>query len=101
DRCRHLKLHSLTAQLLENLGERGSLRQIDGESPQRASDRLRRAVVHCGHKPSITVLHDKTFQQVIDVGRLKGEFNLAVPLDFSAMFEEADARAEQDDPLER
>jgi hypothetical protein len=95
------ELYALATQLLKNLSERGGLGQVDGERAEGAIERFGGAVVYGGDEAAAAILHDKAFEQVVNVGCFEGEIDLTVIFDFAAMLEEANAGAEQDYALER
>ena len=93
--------HASAPQLAQQIGQRGFVRQVHGESPQRASQRVGRAIRDTRHNAAPQILHDQAFEQIVDFARVKHELHGCGVLDFSTAFEEPHAGREQHNTAQR
>ena len=101
DRGGGFDLDLFPADLLEQVGHCGVLRQIDGERLQGLGDRVFAGVIHGADLAAAKVLQDHTFQKVVDVIHAELQVHVPVAFDLPIVLIKADAAGKEDDALER
>ena len=100
DFCGGVELDLLAANLVEQVGERGILREVDAEGRERARERVFAAVADGRDPAAAFVLQDHALEQVVDVLDVEFHFDLGVAFDLPGMLEKRHAGAEHDDAFD-
>src|SRR4029079_10074201 len=100
DFVRGVELDLLAADLVDDVGERRIVREVDAEGGQGAGERVFAAVADSGDAAAAFVLLDHALEQVVDVLDVEFHLDLGIAIDLAGVLEVGDAGAEHDDAFD-